>query len=112
MDLKEFTKETITQIVSAVREANEQINDFGASIPTDYFQGSKAITSFKDGEKNIIDIEFDVAVSAVESANVGGGAGIKVAAFNIGLGTNSQNENSTLSRVKFTLPLVLPEKSK
>lgn len=112
MDIKEFTKETITQIVSAVREANEQINDFGALIPTDYFQGSKAITSFKDGEKNIIDIEFDVAVSAVESANVGGGAGIKVAAFNIGLGTNSQNENSTLSRVKFTLPLVLPEKSK
>ena len=112
MDLKEFTKETITQIVSAVREANEQINDFGALIPTDYFHGSKAISSFKYGEKSIIDIEFDVAVSAVESANVGGGVGIKVASINIGLGANSQNENSTLSRVKFTLPLVLPEKSK
>ena len=112
MDIKEFTKETITQIVNAVREANELISDYGASIPTDYFQGSRAITSYKDGEKNIIDVEFDVAVSAVESANVGGGAGIKVAAINIGLGANSQNENSTLSRVKFTLPLVLPEKSK
>jgi hypothetical protein len=112
MDIKEFTRETITQIVSAVREANELISDSGALIPTDYYQGSKAITSFKDGEKNIIDIEFDVAVSAVESAKVGGGAGIKVASINFGLGADSQNENSTLSRVKFTLPLVLPEKSK
>ncbi len=112
MDIKEFTKETITQIVNAVREANELISGFGASIPTDYFQGSRAITSYRDGEKNIIDVEFDVAVSAVESTNVGGGAGIKVVAFSIGAGANSQNENSTVSRVKFTLPLVLPEKSK
>lgn len=112
MDLKEFTKETITQIVSAVSEANEQISAAGASIPTDRFYGSQSMTKDNNGEKNIIKVEFDVAVSAVESAKMGGGAGISVAVFNVGLGANSQNENSTLSRVKFTLPLVLPEKSK
>lgn len=112
MDLKEFTKETITQIVSAVCESNNLISDVGASIPTDRFHGSQASTGSRNGEKNIINVEFDVAVSAVESTNVGGGAGIKVVAFSIGAGANSQNENSTLSRVKFTLPLVLPEKTK
>ena len=112
MDIKEFTKETITQIVSAVCEANELIAGAGASIPTERIYGSQVVTDNENRQRNIVNVEFDVAVSAVESAKVGGGAGIKVATFNVGLGANSQNENSTVSRVKFTLPLVLPEKSK
>ena len=112
MDIKEFTKETITQIVCAVHEANGLIGDVGASIPAGRIYGSQVMIDDENVEKNIVKVEFDVAVSAVESAKVGGGAGIKVATFNVGRGANSQKENSTVSRVKFTLPLVLPEKSK
>ena len=49
-------------------------------------------------------IEFDVAVSAKNSGKAGGG--MKVAVFGIGanLGAEGAIENSTISRIRFSIP--------
>jgi hypothetical protein len=49
-------------------------------------------------------VEFDVAVSASKSDNVGGG--LKVAVFGIGANTKADigSESSTISRIRFSVP--------
>ena len=56
----------------------------------------------------VIDVDFDVAITAYESEGANGGAGLKVVGlFNAGGSVESKTENQTISRIKYTLPLVL-----
>jgi hypothetical protein len=58
------------------------------------------------------DVEFDVAVSAKHTGT--GGAGLKVAVFGIGANAGGQlaNENSTISRIRFSVPTNFKENAK
>lgn len=105
MDLKEFTKQTLIQIVEGTKEADKQIAEYGAHIHTQTNNGVYGI-SYK-----VTDVEFDVAITTTESEEVNGGAGLKVASFvNIGGESESKTENQTISRIKYTLPLILGRK--
>jgi len=88
MDLKVFVKNVLTDINAAVDEARQET--------------SRDIT-FSEKE-NARTIEFDVAVSAEETANKEGKAGIRVLQFAEAGGNISQEyKNSTVSRVTFGL---------
>ena len=53
-------------------------------------------------------IDFDVAVTAIETDGTKGGGGLRVAQlFQAGIEANRSTENQSISRVKFSLPLVL-----
>lgn len=106
MDLKEFTKQTLVQIVEGVKEANEEFQD-GAYVPYLVPHNTKGRYIYEDGA-NVVDIDFDVAITATETEGANGGGGLKVASFlNIGGALESKTENQTISRIKYTLPLVL-----
>lgn len=110
MDLKEFTKQTLVQIVDGVAAANAELNN-GAYIPYEAPQNTKRFV-YQDGA-NIIDVDFDVAITATESEGANGGASLKVASLlSLGGRTENTTENQTISRIKYTLPLVLAKKSK
>ena len=106
MDLKEFTKQTIVQIVEGVKEANSVVSENNAHIHTQeesYTFG----TSYP-----ITNVDFDVAITATETEGSNGGEGIKVmGVFNAGGEIESKIENQTISRVKYTIPLVLGSKN-
>ncbi len=110
MDLKEFTKQTLLQIVAASNEVNEELEDLGAYIPNKEIyknHGSYRMADIVDGA-NIIDVEFDVAVTATESEGNDGSGKLKVMSLvEMGGGVNSKFENQTVSRVKYVLPLIL-----
>lgn len=108
MDLKEFTKQTLLQIVSGVNEANQELEKLGASIPTYNVKNSKRYIETNDGCRDVVDLDFDVAVTASDISGKEGGGGLKVASLNLGGKVESKTENQTISRVKFSLPLVLP----
>lgn len=55
--------------------------------------------------QSLRDVEFDVAVATEESKETGGKGGIKV----ISVEAQKTTANTTLSRVKFAIPLYLPE---
>lgn len=104
MDLKEFTKQTLIQIVEGAKEANDAITANDAKIPTHNIANKKNYIYEGDDYRHVI----DVAITATEAEGSNGGASLKVASFiNIGGGVDAKTENQTISRIKYTLPLML-----
>ena len=110
MDLKEFTKQAMVQIVEGAKEANKELINSDAYIPYTNISNSNSAYSYDEDRiaRLVVDVYFDVAITATESEGVNGGTGLKVASLlNIGGGVESKIENQTISRIKYTLPLVL-----
>lgn len=86
MELKEFIKKAMLDIVCAVDESSTE---------------SSRELSLRSTDKDRT-IEFDVAVSVEESKATGGKAGIKVLQFaEAGGGIDNITKNSTVSRIRF-----------
>ena len=110
MDLKEFTKETLVQIVQGVKEANEQLVQYNANVPKKTIRVSEnnVFVNEDNAQANAIEIDFDVAVTATETDGTRGGGGIRVAQLLFGgIEASNSTENQFISRVKYTIPLVL-----
>ena len=114
MDLKDFTKQALLQIVEGTNEANEAINGYGAFIPyTNISVNGKKLLAYDDENcaRYVLEVDFDVAITATETEGKNGGASLMVASLiNVGAGIDNMIENQTVSRVKYTLPLVLAKK--
>ncbi|MBQ5606519.1 MAG: hypothetical protein IIU87_04830, partial [Prevotella sp.] len=89
-------------------EANDAITANDAKIPTHNIANKKNYIYEGDDYRHVIDVDFDVAITATETEGNEGGGGLKVAGL-LSFGGNSENrvENQTISRVKYTIPLVL-----
>lgn len=133
MDIKEFIKDSLSQIVDGVTEANKALKAKGASIPTKNIAGEGGYWYAKsvsiDGDiEHYLKIDFDIAVEVSEgsTANVNGevgtkGASIKVAkVIDVDMNTEAkagvyyehQKEKQNIHRIKLSLPLALPELDK
>ena len=112
MDLKEFTKQTLVQIVEGIQEANNSFASCGAKVMNESPANPVRYVRDANGNNiNVIEVDFDVAITTTESDGVNGSVGLKVVPLiNIGGGTESKTENQTISRIKYTLPLVLSKK--
>lgn len=113
MDLKEFTKETIMLIVKGVNEANELLTDQNAYVTRNIERSSTGDSYIDRSGRNAhaVNIEFDVAVTATEVNDTKGGGGIKVVQlFQAGMETSKSIENQSVSRIKYSIPLVLGKK--
>ena len=108
MDLKEFTKQTLVQIVEGSHEVNEYFSKHGGRVHID-----KEHPKFSEIRIPItIDVEFDVAVTTTEAESANGGGGLRVAGlFNAGGNIENKAENQTISRVKYTLQLELSKEN-
>lgn len=95
MDLKSFLEKAITDILDGIKAANKN---------SDYPIG--LVRKIEDSKA----IDFDIAVSAEDSQGENAGAGIKVLSFlDLGGGLESQQKNSSVSRIKFSV-MVFPHK--
>lgn len=109
MDLKEFTKQALIQIVEGSSDANEELAALGAYIPYSNIGNTKSAYSYD--ENWVARLIVDVAITATETESANGGASLKVASLlNIGGCGENKIENQTISRIKYTLPLVLAKK--
>jgi hypothetical protein len=105
MDLKEFTKQALVQIVEGTKEADAIIKESNAHIHLE-------CEDFTGTSYPLTNVDFDVAITATETEGANGGGGIKVmGVFNAGGEIKSRTENQTVSRVKYTIPLVLGSKN-
>ena len=111
MDLKEFVAETLTQIVGGVSEAQGRVTEMQAKVsprlngsPTHAVQ--HGYLSADGGAAQIV--QFDVALTVKEGAGTKGGLGIVAGAVSLGTSGQSSSENSSVSRVKFSVPITLP----
>lgn len=103
MELHEFVRETLVQIINGIVEAqnNETVRNNNASIVPYGVSSSDLKTANRE-------IEFDVVVTAQTESSTKAGLGIFVGGLGIGtqgkLGANDSLEN----RVKFSVPVLFP----
>ena len=112
MELKQFVKESLLQIIQGVKEAQAEsegtgahINPIGMSIMRNDLKGKR----FGPKDLTITEtIEFDIAVMAMEGKEAKGGIGVVTGIFSLGGGGKTEVQTSNVSRLKFSVPVVLP----
>lgn len=107
MELKEFIKQSLVEIIDGVVEAQAYAKQKGARINP---QRSKSQSSIVTDAWGAIgqDVEFDVAVVSNESVGGEIKTGISVIGIGIGGQASSDRSNATQNRIKFSVPLFLP----
>ena len=114
MKLQEFVSETLKEIITGVKEAQEYAAKQDARVsPRMHVMGSaegnRLVTASNHDPLCIV--EFDVAVTSTEGSTKEGGAGIFVAAVGMGAKRTSDTSSSSISHIKFMIPVLLPIQS-
>ena len=108
MELKEFIKTAISDITEAVSELQEELKN-GTIVNPSLTQGEHGKTLVVDNEVRMMErLNFDIAVTATEATELNGNdkAGIRV--FGVKVGAENKERTENVSRLTFSLPLVLP----
>jgi hypothetical protein len=92
MELDEFVRKTIEQLITGVKSTHDVAKANGVQV------GSSSMTG----------IEFDVALTTTEGTGSQVGGGIRVGGFGLGAEGKSEHSNSSVSRIKFTVMITLP----
>lgn len=115
MDLQEFVSGTLKQIVDSVIEANKYLKGKGGKI-NPFLSGDIEFILKKghlvtDNNRSVHMVEFDVALTATEGKGTKSGIGVFLGSVGLGSQGQSNQENSSTSRVKFSVPVSLPSTS-
>jgi hypothetical protein len=108
MELKDFIKETITQIVNGVVEAQTEISQHGAEINPKRVQFREAgqYNHYNSGKPQYV--EFDVGLTSIQKSGSSEGIGVFLGSISLGKKNDEGAEHTAVSRIKFSLPVVLP----
>ena len=112
MEIKDFIKEAMLQIVDGVNEVNTALKEKGAYIPSKQIMGENVTYKVEQDNtnRNIVNVEFDVAIMVSSTDSETMGAKLSVASiFGMNATSEGTKENQTISRIKYTLPLALPD---
>ena len=120
LTLRDFVKETLSQIVHATHDFQKEHAATGATVSLELQQGDKAYAdkgliivdwgvSESQGVKYATLVDFDVAITAEDTESAKAGGGIRVlSVLKAEGGLETQAATGSQSRVKFTLPLQIP----
>jgi hypothetical protein len=109
MNLREFIREALVEIVAGVADARKESADHGALIGSDQLYGfikeAKIVTDEKGRTVSLV--EFDIALANADSKDTKGGIGVFLGSVGLGSQGASHGETSSNSRIKFSVPVVL-----
>jgi hypothetical protein len=112
MDLSEFVSQALAQIATGVNDANGSVHtmrgELNPRIATNSESASKVGLLHTTGGHMATIVQFDVALTVTQGTGTKGGIGVIAGAFTLGSSGQSSAENSSVSRVKFAVPMVLP----
>lgn len=108
MELKEFIKTAITNITEAVSELQSELQNGTVLNPT-LFQGEHGKSILIDNEVRMMErLHFDIAVTATEQSELSGNAKAGISVFGAKIGTENTERTENVSKLTFSLPLLLP----
>ena len=108
MELKEFIKTAITDITEAVSELQEELKN-GTIVNPSLAQGEHGKSLVVDNEVRMMErLNFDIAVTATEATELNGNAKAGISVFGAKVGAENKERTENVSRLTFSLPLVLP----
>jgi len=106
MELKDFIKGTLVEIIKAITEAQQEVKESGAQIsPQEFGKVERARTN---NNASIYEIEFDIGVTATDSSGVKGGIGVFLAGLGVGTKAEASESNIAQNRIKFKIPIAYP----
>jgi hypothetical protein len=95
IELREFVRATLLDVLNGVDDARK-----------DETVGARAgITWTGRTTSEAAKVEFDVAVTAENTDAAKGNGGVKVAVFSVGVSGEVSSKNTTVSRIKFAVPI-------
>lgn len=105
MELEQFVANALKQIMSGIRTAAEgQTAESKDGVISPVWEGDHARWAERDFQL----VEFDIAVTVDEKKGTTAGMGIQVVSAVIGGRIEKSSSNSTVSRVKFSVPILPP----
>ncbi len=115
MELKEFVAETLKQVVDGIIDAQEYTKPKGATInPRGMIQNPQVGLIVADNPTRPQPpipqmLEFDVAISVSEGKEAKAGIGVWAGAVGVGTQAKLEDGSLTVSRIKFSVPVLFPE---
>ena len=111
MELQEFIKTALTEIVAGVAEASELTRVHGGKAGSMKLYGNVEDNKIMTDENSrpVTPVEFDIALAEASSKDTKGGIGVYLGTIGLGSQGALHGEASTHSRIKFTVPVVLPD---
>jgi hypothetical protein len=109
MTLKDYVRTSLVQIAEGVHEAQELVKAIGGVVspaPEDTYGGNA--TPLRTDRGTVRTIRFDIATTVGDGVESKGEGGIFVSAIKLGGGRSSSQTNSSVSRLRFSVPIVLP----
>lgn len=116
MDLQEFIQVSLVQISKGIEAANAELKGSNAMInPRNLAVNAGGganygiITELSTKLPRIVElVEFDIAITVSEGTEKNGKIGISVGSVGFGVGGKNTEANSSLSRLKFKIPVAWP----
>lgn len=113
MELKDFIKNVLIDISTAIEECQGELSDRACVAPVLEMGNRGVDLKTKDGYAKVSQIDFDVAVTTETKDGSSSSAGGGIRVLNVikvgGKSTDeSQNIHQSISRVKFSVPMILP----
>jgi hypothetical protein len=120
MDLKDFIKNSLSQIAEGIMEASEtlsntdaEVNPASITVPNKNFKYYARTNNQNENTDRVVEIvEFDVAITVKEGNSKKAGINISVMSIGLGTGGESSSTAGSQSRIKFKVPMVFPSKRK
>lgn len=110
MDLKDFISQTLIQIAEGVSDSAKRVVELGGQVNPHLMGEQKEMGrhGILWGSGHAVHVVgFDVALTVNSGTGTKGGIGIFAGAVTLGASGESRAENSSVSRVNFTVPLLL-----
>lgn len=113
MELKDYIKETLTQIIQGVSAAQEFAEKNDSKInPNDlqlsYYKGDKPV--YADRNNNYAQIiDFEISITITEENSSKGGVGVFLGSLGVGGNIENQLSNNNINKIKFSIPVFLPK---
>lgn len=107
MELQEFIRSVLVQIVRGVESAQSELKDSKATINPLGIKAQIALEQNKEAPE-FNNVEFEVAVEVKSQGEQSGGVGIQVAIFKMGIEGKKLETESHVSKLRFAIPIHLP----
>ena len=109
VNLQDFVRDSLVQVVAGVKEAATIASESGATVNPGVIARDQDVRA-KIGRDwvPVQSIEFDIAVVAAEGTADEGKVGFFVSVVGGTLASKAETSNQITSRLRFTVPVVLP----
>lgn len=108
MNLQKFISNSLVQIIDGIHDAQMHCGKNVQKDEEEYYKAIIAPLLIQGSEKNYTRIEFDVAVTITNNDTNSVESYISVVPLGIGGKSSLEQINSSVSRVKFAVPIIYP----